>query len=175
MSEDDWLDRWNRLDASRRERLGHSIGRLMEEGILLKGPAASSDEDYRLLDRHEETARGYLRTMGWDLTVDRGRGVVQASNLEGRCRVSFSKAESIVLCLLRLLFHERAATAAWEDEIIVSVGEIVEAYHTHSGDGRRLTKQDLTSALRRFGRLKLVALPRPFEPRQETGVRLRRA
>lgn len=172
MSDLEWMDDWKRMDAPRRERLGNAIGRLLEQGILVKGPVASPDEDYRALDRQEEQARGFLRTIGWDLTIDRVLGVVQALNLGGRCRVRFNKEESIILCLLRLLFQERAGTVAWDDQIMVSVGDLYEAFNTHMGTRRPPGKQDLAAALRQFQQLKLVKLPRPFEPEPDTVIEL---
>lgn len=168
----DWMEAWQRMDAPKRERLGNAIGRLLEQGILVKGPSASPDEDYRALDRNEDPARGYLRTIGWDLAIDRGLGVVQATNLNGRCRVRFDKDESIILCLLRLLFQERAGAAAWDDQIMVSIGEMVEAFNTHVGGRRPPGKQDLAAALRHFQQLKLIKLPRPFEPEPDTVIEL---
>ncbi len=172
MSDLDWMDIWKQMDAARRELLGNAIGRLLEQGILIKGPAASPDDDYRALDRFEHQARGYLRTIGWDLTIDRSLGVIQALNLNGRCRVRFDKEESIILCLLRLLFQERAGSVAWDDQIMVSVGDLYESYNTHMGTRRPPGKQDLAAALRQFQRLKLVKLPRPFEPEPDTVIEL---
>ena len=172
MSDTDWIEAWQQLDASRRERLGQAIGRLLEEGLLLKGAAAAPDEDYRLLDRFEHAVRGYLQVTGWDLAIDRGLGVVQATNTRGRCRVHFNKDESILLCLLRLLFHERAGKATWEDRILVSVGELNEAYMTHAVNRKPLGKQTLAGALREFQRFKLVNLPRPFEPEPDSEIEL---
>jgi nucleotide-binding universal stress UspA family protein len=172
MSDLEWMDDWKRMDVPRRERLGNAIGRLLEQGILVKGPVASPDEDYRALDRQVEQARGFLRTIGWDLTIDRVLGVVQAINLSGRCRVRFNKEESIILCLLRLLFQERAGTVAWDDQIMVSVGDLYEAFNTHMGARRPPGKQDLAAALRQFQQLKLVKLSRPFEPEPDTVIEL---
>jgi hypothetical protein len=172
MSDLEWMEAWKRMDAPRRERLGNAIGRLLEQGILVKGPAALPDEDYRALDRFEDQARGYLRTIGWDLIIDRGLGVAQATNLNGRCRVRFDKEESIILCLLRLLFQERAGAVSWDDQIMVSIGDVYEAFNTHMGSRRPPGKQDLAAALRQFQQLKLVKLPRPFEPEPDTVIEL---
>lgn len=168
MAEAGWIDLWQSLDAAQAERLGRAIGRLLEDGIVMKGPATSPSEEYRALDRFEEAARGYLRVIGWDLALDRPRGFAHAINLAGRCRAQLTKDESIVLCLLRLLFHERASQATWQEEVLVSVGEIQEAYLTYAGGRKPLGKLALASALRRFQRLNLVALPRPFEPEPDT-------
>src|ERR1043166_944304 len=131
MSDLDWMENWKQMDAPRRETLGNAIGRLLEQGIIVKGPAASPDEDYRALDRCEDAARGYLRLIGWDFSIHRGLGAVQASHLNGHCRARFDKEESIVLCLLRLLFQERAGSVAWDDQIMVSIGDVYEAFNTH--------------------------------------------
>ena len=108
MSETEWLRTWSELDAARQERLGVAIGKLLDRGFILKGPATAPDAGYRLLDHHEHAARGYLRLMGWDLRIDRVGGFVQAVHPEGHGRVRLGKNASLLLCVLRLLYQQRA-------------------------------------------------------------------
>ncbi len=161
---------WSELDAARQEQLGEAVGRLLDRGFVLKGPATAPDVGYRMLDHHEEAARAYLRVIGWDLRIDRLGGFVQAVHPEGHGRVRLGKNASLLLCVLRLLYQERAGGTAWESEVLVSVSEIQEAYLMHSGADRPFARQFLGTTLRRFQQLGLTALPRPFDP--EPDVRL---
>ncbi len=164
MSETEWLRTWSELDAARQEQLGEAIGKLLDRGFVLKGPATAPDADYRLLDHHEHAARGYLRMMGWDLRIDRAGGYVQAVHPEGHGRVRLGKNASLILCVLRLLYQQRAGATAWEAEVLVSVSDIQETYLLHSGADRPFARQFLETTLRRFHQLGLIALPRPFDP-----------
>ena len=164
MSNLEWLRTWTELDAAQQERLGEAVGRLLDRGFLLKGPATSPDAGYRMLDHHEQAARAYLRVIGWDLRIDRVGGFVQAVHPEGHGRVRLGKNASLLLCVLRLLYQQRAGSAGWESEILVSVSDIQEAYVMHAGADRPFARQFLLTTLRRFHNLGLVALPRPFDP-----------
>lgn len=163
---------WGELDAAGQERLGEAIGRLLDRGFVLKGPLTAPDTGYRMLDHHEEAARSYLRVIGWDLRIDRVGGFVQAVHPEGHGRVRLGKNASLLLCVLRLLYQQRAGANAWEAEVLVSVSEIQEAYLMHSGVDKPMGRQFLETTLRRFQHLGLVALPRPFDPDPQSVMEL---
>lgn len=166
------LSLWNELDAAGQERLGHAIGRLLERGFLLKGSATNPDADFRTLDHQEEAARAYLRVIGWDFRVDRINGFVQSVHPDGHGRVRLGKNASLLLCVLRLLYQQRAGTAVWDSEVLVSVSEIQESYLSYAGTDRPFAKQFLAGTLRRFHQLGLVVLPRPFEPAPDAALEL---
>ena len=163
---------WSEMDAAGRERLGEAIGRLLDQGFLLKGPATAPDTGYRMLDHHEEAARSYLRVMGWDLRIDRVGGFVQAVHPEGHGRVRLGKNASLLLCVLRLLYQQRAGGMAWEAEVLVSLSDIQAAYLLHSGADKPFARHFLETTLRKFQHLGLVALPRPFEAEPQTVLEL---
>ncbi len=172
MSNLEWLNLWHELDANQQERLGTAIGNLLDGGFLLKGPATNPALDYRMLDHHEQAARAYLRVMGWDLHIDRVGGFVQAVHPEGHGRVRLGKNASLLLCVLRLLYQQKAGGSVWEAEVLVSVGELQETYLMHSGADRPFARQFLGTTLRRFHHLGLLALPRPFEPDSDVVMEL---
>lgn len=172
MSNLEWLRVWSELDAAQQERLGQAIGQLLDQGFVLKGPATAPDAHFRMLDHCEEAARAYLRVMGWDLRVNRVGGFVQAVHPEGHGRVRLGKSASLLLCVLRLLYQQRAGTTAWEADALVSVSDIQESYLLHSGAEKPFPKQFLVTTLRRFQQLGLVALPRPFDPEPDVVLEL---
>jgi hypothetical protein len=163
---------WSELDASGQERLGEAIGRLLNLGFLLKGSLTAPETGYRMLDHYEEAARSYLRVIGWDLRIDRVGGFVQAVHPEGHGRVRLGKNASLVLCVLRLLYQQRAGANAWQAEVLVTVSEVQEAYLLHSGADKPLARHFLETTLRKFQHLGLVALPRPFDAEPQTAIEL---
>lgn len=163
MSNRDDFHMWGELDAAGQERLGDAIGRLLDRGFVLKGALTAPDTGYRILDHYEEAARVYLRVIGWDLRVDRVGGFVQAVHPDGHGRVRLGKQASLLLCVLRLMYQQRAGANAWEAGVLVSISEIQEAFLLHSGADKPFARQFLETTLRKFQHLGLVALPRPFD------------
>jgi len=168
----EWLQSWQELDAARQEQLGEAIGRLLERGFVLKGSATAPNPLFRILEHNEEAARLYLRVIGWDLQIDRTSGFVQAVHPEGQGRVRLGKQASLLLCLLRLLYQQRADAADWDANATVEIRDIQEAYLTHASTTRPFSKQFLLTTLRRFHHLGLIALPRPFEPEADSSLEL---
>jgi len=172
MSSQKLVEALTRLDEATAAKLGKAVGRLLEEGIILKGPVMGQDPDFRILTREVEAARVFLQFIGWTIQVDPLQGFARAVQEEGRCAVQFTKEQSIVLCILRLLLQEKAAQATWDQDVVVSVGEVREAYLHHSGDVRPLGKAVLAQSLKYFDRLNLVELERPFEPHDMATLRI---
>jgi hypothetical protein len=106
------------------------------------------------------------------LRIDRAGGFAQAVHPEGHGRVRLGKNASLVLCVLRLLYQQRAGGSAWEAEVLVSVSEIQEAYLLHSTNDKPFARQFLETTLRRFQHLGLVALPRPFDAEPQMALEL---
>jgi hypothetical protein len=163
---------WAAVETPQRERLGAALGRLLGRGSAVREQVGEPAGDFRLLDRYEEAAREYLRPLGWDLRIDRAAGFANAFRPDGGCRVYFNKDETILACLLRLLWQERAGRAAWEDGVFVTVADLDDAHVAHTRDDRPPSRRRLARTLRRLDRLNLITLPRPFEPSPDAPIEI---
>ncbi|MFA6147991.1 MAG: DUF4194 domain-containing protein [bacterium] len=172
MSSQRLIEVLSRLDEATAAKLGKALGKLLEAGIILKGPVMGQDPDFRILSREADAARAFLQFIGWNIQIDPLQGFARAVQDEGRCSVQFTKEQSIILCILRLLLQEKAAQATWDQDAVISLGEIREAYIHHSGDDRPLGKAVLAQSLKYFNRLNLVELERPFEPHDMATLRI---
>lgn len=101
---------------------------LLNHGFLIK------DEDsmrkmYWDVVNHEEEFQTVFREIGYALVINAGTNVIQLVNNYNEGRVAFTKFESIVLLILRLLFvekRERLSTNA--DKVYATIAEIKQEY-----------------------------------------------
>ena len=93
--------------------------------------------------------------MGYELIVREDQGVITIYNLAGTGRIRFSRLESILLLILRLLYIEKMREVSQAQEAIVLLEEILEKYGMLKLG--RLRKDLLLNALRGFKRLNLIA------------------
>jgi hypothetical protein len=120
------------------------------------------DPDWRFAERHRELIDGYLRIGGWRLEIDLGLRLCRAVHESGEQRVRLSKLESLVLCTLRLAYHEQMQQVSEDARCEQSVGALRERLIQSGKPAAQLSRRALEHALRRLARHSLVAVERGF-------------
>jgi hypothetical protein len=84
--------------------------------------------------------------------------------------VRFSKLESLVLCMLRLHYHEQMRLAAEEDRCDITVGVLRERL-VHAGKPiAQLSARALEHAVRRLARHSIVRIRRGFDAEDDAVI-----
>ena len=152
-----------RLEHAQQELFRRVVTRLLSGHIITPGEALRPDRDWRFAERNQELIDSYLRIGGWRLDLDRSMQLCRAIHEAGEQRVRFNKLESLVLCTLRLVYHEQMRSANETERCMLKVGELRERLGV-AGRGTSLVhRRALADALRRLQRHALVALDRGFE------------
>ena len=119
------------------------------------------------MERFREIVDSYLRFGGWRLDIDLGLRLARAVHEVGAQRVRFTKAESLLLCMLRLFYHEQMQTVSDDEHCEIDVGSLRERL-VHAGKpANQLSSRSLTLSLRRLARYSLVEIARGFEGRDD--------
>jgi uncharacterized protein DUF4194 len=103
----DFLTDFGQFEPAQRERFQQVVTRLLQGDVLVPGPAMRPDPDWRFTERYRDLIDGYLRFGGWRLDIDLGLRLARAVHESGAQRVRFNKLESLLLCTLRLIYHEQ--------------------------------------------------------------------
>ncbi len=163
----DFLDDYPQFEPAQKERFQYVVTRLLGGEVLTPGPPLKPDPDWRFAERYRELVDSYLRMGGWRLDIDLGLRIARAVHETGAQRVRFSKLESLLLCALRLYYHEQMRTAAEEDRCEIAVGMMRERL-VHSGKPAvQLSARVLAPALRRLARHSLIEITRGFEAQDD--------
>jgi len=166
----DFLEDYPRLEASQRDRFQQVVTRLLAGEVLTPGSPLKPDPDWRFAERFRELIDSYLRIGGWRLDIDLGLRLARAVHETGAQRVRFSKLESLLLCAVRLYYHEQMRLATEEERCEIAVGTLRERL-VHAGKpAAQLSPRALAPALRRLARHSLVQVPRGFEGRDDEFV-----
>jgi hypothetical protein len=141
--------------------------------VLTPGSPLQPDPDWRFAERFRDLLDGYLRVGGWRFDLDPALRLARAVHETGAQRVRFSKLESLVLCMLRLHYHEQMRLAAEEDRCDITVGLLRERL-VHAGRPiAQLSARALDHALRKLARHSLVRIDRGFDADDEAVVEVR--
>lgn len=161
---------YSNLEPAQRDRFQQVITRLLAGQVLTPGSPLKPDADWRFAERFRELIDSYLRMGGWRFDIDLGLRLARAVHETGSQRVRFSKLESLLLCSLRLYYHEQMRTAAEEDRCEINVGVLRERL-VHAGKPAvQLSARVLAPAVRRLAHHSLVQVTRGFEARDDEAV-----
>ncbi|MBR2800964.1 MAG: DUF4194 domain-containing protein [Erysipelotrichaceae bacterium] len=136
-----------------KDRFRSVINSLLNECFILKG-VADTASDYRFIMANTETFETVLDLLGYDLIVRDDLGVITVNNPAGTGRVHFSKLESILALILRLLYIEKMKELSQSKEVIVLLEEIYEKYDMLKLG--KLGKLQMLNSLRSFKRVNLI-------------------
>src|SRR5215467_1398087 len=128
----EFLEDYPQLESSQKDRFKRVITRLLSGEVLTPGPPLKLDPDWRFAERFRELIDSYLRIAGWRLDLDLGLRIARAVHETGAQRVRLSKLESLLLCALRLYYHEQMRVASEEEQCEITVGQLRELL-VHSG------------------------------------------
>ncbi len=166
----DFLEDYAKLEPVQKERFQRTVTRLLGGEVLSPGPPLKPDPDWRFAERYRELIDSYLRIGGWRFDIDLGLRMGRAVHEAGAQRVRFLKLESLLLCSLRLYYHEQMRSASEEERCEINVGLLRERL-VHAGKpASQLSTRVLATALRRLARHSLLQIPRGFEGRDEESV-----
>jgi hypothetical protein len=150
------------LEPAQQERFREVVTRLLSGRVLTPGPAMRPDPDWRFAERHRELIDAYLRIGGWRLEMDLGLRLCRAVHESGEQRVRLSKLESLVVCALRLAYHEQMQQVTEDVRCEQSVGALRERLIQSGKPAAQLSRRALEHALRRLARHSLVVIERGF-------------
>jgi hypothetical protein len=158
----DFTSEYPKLEPAQEERFRHVVTRLLSGHVLMPGSPIRPDPDWQFAERHRELVDAYLRIGGWRLDIDIGLRLCRAVHESGEQRVRFSKLESLVLCALRLIYHEEMQRAGEEMRCELQVGALRERLIQAGKPAAQVSRRLLGQAIRRLARHSLVIIDRGF-------------
>jgi len=136
-----------------KDKFKQAVNKLLNECFVLKQYDKTAS-DYRLIVANSDIFEGVLDLLGYELIIREDQGVITINNPAGTGRVHFSKLESIIALILRLLYIEKKKELSQVQDAIVLLEEIYEKYDMLNLG--RLRKDLLTNALRTMKRMNLI-------------------
>lgn len=112
-------------------------------------------ESYYFLMSYKEVFDEFFRILGYEIELDMPSGSVMLSGASASNTLKLKRDETIVLLILRLLYHEKMKDTSLNENIVCAVSDIHEKYD-YLEIKRKLNKTDLISALRLLRRYNLI-------------------
>ena len=159
----DFIEDYPKLEPAQKDHFQRVVTRLLSGAVLTPGSPLKIDPDWRFSERYRELIDSYLSLGGWRFDIDLGLRMARAVHEAGTQRVRFTKLESLVLCALRLYYHEQMRLATDQERCEIPAGEIRERLIQAGRPATQLSPRLLAHALRKLARHSLVRIDRGFE------------
>lgn len=151
---------YEKLEDRDRRVFSEVIQELQSRSYVLRGGAIRAEPRFLFIERHEELVSRYLEMGGWKLHLDRELGIARLYHPEGSGRVRFNKEESVLLLVLRLLYHEQKQRTSERPDAAVTVGQLRERLHAllpQAAVRPFLSRKTLGTRLRRLERFRILS------------------
>ena len=112
-------------------------------------------ESYYFLMSYKEIFDEFFKILGYEIILDMPSGSVMLTGATASNTLKLRRDESIVLLILRLLYHEKMKDTSLNDNIVCAVSDIHTKYD-YLEIKKKLNKTDLISSLRLLRRYNLI-------------------
>ena len=112
-------------------------------------------EAYYFVVSYKDLFEEYFKMMNMQLVINRELGTVTLENTNSQTILKLKRDESIMLLIVRLLYHEKLKETSLNTNIVISLNDLHSKYDMLEIK-RKINKTDLISMLRLFRRYNLI-------------------
>ncbi|MCK7488565.1 MAG: DUF4194 domain-containing protein [Bacillus subtilis] len=148
------LENFEALSASQRQLFSDTCNKLLASAFLAKDKKDNKEQYYFVLS-FKNYFDEFFGVINYELVLDREHGAIQLVSKDNTNLLRLKKEESLVLLILRVLYHQHLIETSINDNIIISVDEIHQKYDTLELK-KKINKTDLVSILRMYRKYNLI-------------------
>lgn len=140
-------DEYVKLKEGEKNNFSRIINKMLQVNFLTRRKQGDQN-DFRFILAFQKLFEAFLALMDFNLNIHREDEVIYITNEERYNHISLRKTESILILVLRIIFHKKQDIVTLDDDVEVYLREIHEEL-TRIGylDNKRITKNELKPAL----------------------------
>lgn len=148
------LEKYAELNMTQKELFSKTCLKLLQNSFLSRDKEDNKEMYYFLLS-FKNYFDEYFSIMDFEIVLDRELGAIQLIHREGNNLLKLKKDETLVLLILRILYHQHLVKTSINDNIVIRVDEIHQYYDSLELK-KKINKTDLVKILRTYRRLNLI-------------------
>jgi len=148
------LDALEKMTTTQQEQFKDTANKLLQCTFLSRDKK-DNYEAYYFLMSYKQIFDEFFKILGYEITLDMPTGSVMLSGANTQSILKLKRDESLVLLILRLLYHEKMKDTSLNENIVCAVSDIHEKYD-YLEIKKKLNKTDLISSLRLFRRYNII-------------------
>lgn len=148
------LEAYMNLNVTQQNQFRDTANKLLAYTFLCRDKKDNRESYYYLMS-YKEIFDEFFKILGYEIVLDTASGCAMLTGGTASVTLKLKRDESIILLILRLLYHEKMKDTSLNENIICTVGDIHNKYD-YLEIKRKLNKTDLVSAIRLFRRYNLL-------------------
>jgi hypothetical protein len=148
------LDALEKMTVTQQEQFKDTANKLLLCTFLSRDKK-DNNEAYYFLMSYKQVFDEFFKILGYEIQLDMPTGSVMLQGANAQTTLKLKRDESLVLLILRLLYHEKMKDTSLNENIVCAVSDIHEKYD-YLEIKKKLNKTDLISSLRLFRRYNLI-------------------
>lgn len=148
------LDSYERLTNVQKATFKDIANKLLASTFLARDKKDNKNNYYFVVS-YKEVFDEFFAILGYEVKLDQGVGSIMLKSDQNTGFLKLRRDETIILLILRILYHERLKETSLNENVVITVLDIHEKYNFLEIK-KRINKTDLVSALRLFRRFNLI-------------------
>lgn len=148
------LEGYEKLSNPQKREFADIANKLLSNSFLARDKK-DNREAYYFIVSFKDLFEEYFKVLNYEVELNRDLGTVQLVSDLSATLLKLKKDESIVLLIIRLLYHEKLKETTINTNVVISIHDIHDKYDMLDIK-RKLTKTDLLQMLRLFRRYNLI-------------------
>lgn len=148
------LEMYDTLNTTQKNSFADICNKLLVNTYLARDKR-DNKEAYYFVISYKDLFEEYFKLIHMDLEINRDLGTISLNNTNNSTILKLKKDESVMLLIIRLLYHEKLKETSINTNIVVSISELHAKYDMLEIK-RKINKTDLIAMLRLFRRYNLI-------------------
>ncbi len=150
------LDALEKMTVTQQQNFKDTANKLLASTFLSRDKK-DNKEAYYFLMSYKEVFDEFFKILGYEIELDMQSGSVMLTGATAANTLKLKRDESLVLLILRLLYHEKMKDTSLNENIVCAVSDVHNKYDMLEIK-KKLNKTDLASALRLLKRYNLIEI-----------------
>ncbi len=148
------LEKFEELNMTQRKLFSKTCLRLLANGFLARDKQDNKEMYYFLLS-YKNYFDEYFDIMDYEIVLERDQGAVQLIHRENSNLLRLNKEETLILLILRILYHQHLVKTSVNENVVINVDEIHQYYDSLELK-KKINKTDLIRILRLYKKYNLI-------------------
>ncbi len=150
------LENYEKFTQGQKSQFSDVANKLLVNTFLSRSKE-NNKVDFYFVVNYKEIFDEFFSVLGYELMVDVNEGVIMLEGANSNQSLKLKRDETLVLLILRILYHEKMKETSLNENIVISVEDIHTKYN-YLEIKRRINKTDLINSLRLFRRFNIIEI-----------------
>jgi len=148
------LENYDDLNSNQKNLFARTCLKLLSTGFLARDKKDNKEMYYFMLS-YKKYFDEYFGIINYEIVLDRDNGAVQLTHNDNSNLLHLKKEETIILLILRILYHQHLADTSVNDNVIIRIDELHQYYDSLELK-KKINKTDLVRILRMYKKFNLI-------------------